>query len=78
MSSTLLIPALDGPVTRTDLKLGYDEMNQFRAEGVLIETGETRKNTDATGKAIAGRPAPLYRLSDKGRKRAKRAMKSGS
>lgn len=66
MSNTDLVGLLDGTQTAAELGLTEKELNGLIADEVLRAAG-TRK----TGRR--GRPPKTFGLTDKGRKRAKRA-----
>lgn len=73
------IVAAGGRAARADVGVSQHVMRRMVALGLVKATGEFIRNTDESGKTIAGRPAPVYRLTDKGRGRGKRLLaKSGS
>jgi predicted ArsR family transcriptional regulator len=75
----LLVALLDGPKTAPDLGVTNNPLNYLmNTHGVVttvVKGGveQTVKHTDENGNVGRGRPAKLWRLTDKGRKRAKRA-----
>lgn len=63
-----LVPLLDGPRPIADLSISRFLVKRAVKEGIIAAAAEVV----VTGKR--GRPAHKFRLTDKGRKRAKRAV----
>jgi len=66
MELELLEKFFDGPLTAKDVGVPVAKLKGAEVDGLLVRKGEVR-----TGKR--GRPAFSYSLSDKARKRVKRA-----
>ncbi len=67
----------EGPLTRADLGVSAYFVKQLTEAGWVehvVKDGklQTRKVTNSDGKAQAGRPSPLLKLTKKGRDKARR------
>lgn len=61
----------EGPATRqqvqdTGVQFDYFDLYRMKVAGLLVETGESEKHLDATGKSIRGRPRPFYAITPQG------------
>lgn len=72
----ILVKLIDsGPATLNDLGVSRFRINAL-LEDEAVKVAGTVKHTDDEGKAVRGRPARQFGLTDKGRKRAKRHLKN--
>lgn len=72
-TSNPLVQLLDGPATAKAIGASQSAMRTALSEGV-VKIKTTQKHTNEAGEPQRGRPARVYALTDKGRKRAKRAV----
>jgi len=74
MDLTVYSPLLDGPKTAKELGISSVVANGAEKSEIL-QRKSTRKVTDADGNPSRGRPAVVWALTPKARKRVKTAVK---